>query len=48
MATFLIVPVLCVVASRKLVTPIPPAFLMYTAGGLRMLERVINGFLGYS
>jgi uncharacterized membrane protein YcjF (UPF0283 family) len=63
MATFLIVPVLCVMASRKLVRQhrrgsvlvalvpvalIPPAFLMYTAGGLRMLEHALNGLLGYS
>jgi hypothetical protein len=26
---------------------IPPAFLMYTAGGLRMLEHTIGGFLGH-
>jgi hypothetical protein len=58
MATFLIVPVLCVMASRKLVRQhrrgsvlvalVPPAFLMYTAGGLRMLEHALNGLLGYS
>ena len=39
---------LSVLVSLAPVALIPPAFLMYTAGGLRMLEHTINGFLGHT